>query len=194
MEKGIVSRLSIVGLILILAAGLLVGCSSGETDSPSTNTSEQHAEQQSEDEHDHDESSHEQEGHHDEEGHHEEMDHNDEDGHEHDHDHERAEHFEGKEAKTYDEAVSNMKSANNKLEERLAKDELSGEDFYKIHRMSYTMENALEVIREESDGDFADIAENLESVHLASEKRDAQTVREDGKQYLKKAKSILKNE
>ena len=187
MKKGIVKRLSIFGLSLVLTSGLLVGCSTGDTSSASAGASEQQAEHQSEREHaghDDAESEHENDGHHDEEGH--------EEGHE--HDHERADHFEGKKAETYDEAVSNMKQANARLEKLLSKDELASEDFFKIHRMSYTMENALAKIRKESDGDYKDVAENLESVHLASEKDDAETVREDGEEYLEGAQALLEDE
>jgi len=181
MTKHIVWRLFIFSLSLMFTSGLLVGCSGGNSNSPSAQTSDKQVEQQTETNH---EQSHEDtESKHEDEGHEQES--------EHDHDHERAEHFEGKEAKTYDEAVSNMKEANSRLEELLAKDELTGEDFYKIHRMSYTMENALKVIREESEGDFQDVAESLESVHLASEKRDAETVRQEGKNYLEGAKTMF---
>jgi hypothetical protein len=180
MLKSITRRLSIVGLSLVLTSGLLVGCGTGNTDSTSTQTSDQQVAKQSEMDHESNEGDHEDEAH--------------EDEHEHEHDHERADHFEGKEAETYDEAVSNMKTANNRLEELLAQDELAGSDFLKIHRMSYTMENALAVIREESDGDYEDVAESLEAVHLASEKRDAKTVRQEGQKYLDGANAMLEME
>ncbi|MFB6344349.1 MAG: DUF6746 family protein [bacterium] len=178
MKKGIVQRLCIVGLSLVLTTGLVAGCGNSNTDS---NGSNQQTEHQSETEHDHDHA----------DSKHEEKDHHDEDGHQPDHDRERADHFQGKKAETYDEAVANMKEANSKLKNLLAKDELSEQDFFQIHRMSYTMENALAKIKKESGKDYDDVAKNLESVHLASEKRKAQTVRQDGKKYLEGAKAIL---
>lgn len=190
MNSNIVRRLSIAGLSLVLTTGLLVGCSTGETDSRSANASEHHAEKQSgEHEHGHDQA----EAEHGDHGHHD-GDHHEEEGHEHGHEHNRAEHFEGKKAETYDEAVSNMSEANAKLEDLLAQDELGGTDFYKIHRMSYTMENALAKIREESDGNYEDVKQHLEAVHLASEKNDAETVRQDGQKYLEGARAMLEKE
>jgi hypothetical protein len=183
MVTSILRRLSIVGLSLVLTAGLMVGCGSGNADSSSAQNSDKQVEKQSEKEHEHghEESKHEEKGHHDEEG------------HEHGHDH-GADHFEGKKAETYDEAVSNMKEANSKLSDLLADGKVSGSEFFKIHRMSYTMENALAKIREESDRDYSDVAKNLESVHLASEKKDAETVLQEGKKYLEGAKAMLEKE
>lgn len=179
MTNSLIKRLSVFSLSLVLAVGLLVGCSSGDTGSEAS-TSEQQVAQQSEEDHEHDH----------EEGH-EESAHEDE---KHEHDHERMDHFEGKKAENYDEAVSNMTEATSRFEELLAKEELTGPDFMQIHRMSYTMENALKVLREESDGDYKDVAQSLESVHLASEKDDVETVRREGQNFLEGVQPLLDQE
>lgn len=181
MTKRVLRRLSLVGLGLVLTTGLLAGCGGDETDPASPQRPQQQVEKGSEKDPDPAESEHEEEGDHDEEG--------PEHGHEHGPDH-----FEGKKAETYEEAVSNMKEANGRLEDLLADGEVTGEEFYKIHRMSYTMENALAKIREESDGNYEDVAGSLEAVHLASEKRDPETVLREGRNYLEGARAMLEEE
>jgi hypothetical protein len=177
MMKGTFRRLFVVSLSFVLTMGLLVGCGSGNTNSSSANASDQQVEQQAEKE----------EGHEHEEGHEEG---HEEEGHEHGHNH-GPDHFEGKKAETYDEAVSNMTEANGKLEDILAKDEITEYDLRQVHKMSYTMENALAVIKKESDEDLSDVSKSLEAVHLASEDRDVETVRKEGQNYLDGSDDII---
>ena len=102
--------------------------------------------------------------------------------------HERAEHFEGKPAETLEEALNNFAQYNKKLRTLLKQDELSAKEMQKVHKLTYTLENALGKMDEEIDG----LEENLEAVHLASERADEETVRGKGEAYLSTARKIKK--
>ncbi|WP_070988537.1 DUF6746 family protein [Halofilum ochraceum] len=96
-------------------------------------------------------------------------------------------HYEGKKAETLEEAVTNLREYNGRLETVLEKEELSAEDHAQVHRLSYTLENALQRIEKELPG----IAADLESVHLASERQESETVRMDGENYLKQVDTLI---
>lgn len=96
------------------------------------------------------------------------------------------EHFKGKPAETLEQAVSNFKEYNQKLEQIL-KGELSPEAMNEVHQLTYTLENALGKINEE----FDTLAETLESIHLASERADANTVKASGQQYLDVSRQVI---
>lgn len=100
---------------------------------------------------------------------------------------ERPEHFEGKPAETLDQAVANFSEANGKLAAILEEDDLGQQDLHEVHRLTYTLENALEKIREDLD----DLAEVLEEIHLASETIDTETVRTRGDEYLETARRVV---
>jgi len=100
---------------------------------------------------------------------------------------ERVDHFEGEAAETLKQAVSNFSEYNTRLAEILDKDELTLDDHGHIHELTYTLENALGKISEELD----ELAETLESLHLASEHIDDETVRESGSEYLSTARKII---
>lgn len=70
----------------------------------------------------------------------------------------------------------------------LAKDSLEPTDMVKVHELTYTLENALEKLREELDG----LADVLEEVHVASEQMDANTVKSQGQKYLGTAQEIIR--
>jgi len=111
-----------------------------------------------------------------------------EEDHEHEHDDEdHAEHFEGKEAANLEEAVANLAEYNDRLKALLDQEELSAEDMNQIHKYSYTLENALQKVQEETQS----VAANLEEVHLASERMDEAIVREQGKVYLETTHTLL---
>ncbi len=112
-------------------------------------------------------------------------DHGGKDGHGHEHE-DRAEHFEGKPANNLDQALTNFREANSKLTELLAKDELSGADMAQVHKLSYTIENAMARLQKEMD----QMASDLEWVHKASERMDHKTVRAKGKNYLDAANKL----
>lgn len=101
---------------------------------------------------------------------------------------ERPEHFEGKPAETLEQAVKNFRATNEELAALLAREELDAKDLHEVHKLTYTLENALETIRENLDG----LAQTLEKVHLASETTDVETVKSRGSEYLETARTLVK--
>lgn len=102
-------------------------------------------------------------------------------------DEQRPEHFEGEPAETLEQALANFSEYNDKLAAILAKDELSPKDLYEVHQLTYTLENALDKIRNE----YEDLAETLEEVHVASEHNDTGTVKSSGKAYLDAGRQLV---
>ena len=100
---------------------------------------------------------------------------------------ERVDHYEGLPAETLEDAVKNFSEYNRKLEAVLDKGELTAEDLDTIHRLTYTLENALEKINEE----FSALADTLEEVHVASETTDYETVKTKGQKYLSVARQLI---
>ena len=120
--------------------------------------------------------------------------HGHEDHQEHKHDHgdhhgheDQPQHFQGKPAETDKQARKNLKEYNGKLKALLDKEKLSASDLGEIHRISYTLENAIAQL----DPEGKRIAEYLEEVHLASERADRDTVRKKGQAYLSASKGLL---
>ncbi|SNX58988.1 hypothetical protein SAMN06296273_0450 [Nitrosomonas ureae] len=101
---------------------------------------------------------------------------------------ERPDHFKGKSANTLKEAVINFSEHNAKLEEILTKENLTPEELYNVHQLTYTLEKALKKINEE----FVELAETLEKVHVASETADAETAKNQGLRYLETARQVIK--
>lgn len=101
---------------------------------------------------------------------------------------ESVEHFKGESAESLEEAVTNFKRYNQRLESLLKKDSMSADDVTKVHELTYTLENALAKINDELDK----LAVTLEEVHLASEKYDADAVREHGDDYMEVINTISK--
>lgn len=99
----------------------------------------------------------------------------------------RIEHFEGKPARTVTEALENFREANHRLAEIVAMDDPDTRAVYEVHQLTYTLENALEKIRDE----LEDLADVLEEVHLASERNDGETVKLRGSVYIDSAQQIL---
>ncbi|TVR82909.1 MAG: hypothetical protein EA405_05565 [Rhodospirillales bacterium] len=100
---------------------------------------------------------------------------------------ERVDHYKGLPAATLDHAVKNFSEYNRRLEIILDKNELTSDDLDTIHQLSYTLENALEKIREE----LSALAETLEEVHLASETGEADRVMAEGGAYLSVARKLI---
>lgn len=99
---------------------------------------------------------------------------------------EEVEHYEGQEAATLKEAVSNFSQYNQKLE-KILNEELTPEAMNEIHQLTYTLENALGKINKEFDG----LAETLEEIHLASERADTGSVASNGKTYLETSRTVI---
>jgi len=100
---------------------------------------------------------------------------------------ERVEHFKGKSAETLAEAVENFSTYNDKLAAIVEQESISPQDMLEVHRLTYTLENALGKLREEMKA----LAETLETVHLASERAQPDTVRSAGRNYLETARKIV---
>lgn len=101
-------------------------------------------------------------------------------------DDDRPEHFEGEGAKTLEQALVNLREYNAKLSTIIERDELTASDMAEIHKLSYTLENALERIEDEVD----ELADVLEKVHVASEEMDRETVRRQAPAYLTGSESL----
>jgi hypothetical protein len=96
-------------------------------------------------------------------------------------------HYEGRKADTLAEAVTNLREYNARLEKLLDQEELSAADLEKVHQLTYTLENALKRINTELGG----IAGDLETVHLASERQETDTVRSKGRAYLEQVDTLI---
>ncbi len=98
----------------------------------------------------------------------------------------RVEHFEGLPAPTMDDAVKNLTEYNAKLRHILNQEQIVGADLANVHKLTYTLENALAKITAE----LTELAETLEAVHLASESGDIETVKTKGAEFLSVAETI----
>ncbi len=99
----------------------------------------------------------------------------------------RPDHFQGKPSETMEQAFQNLAQYNKEME-ALLKGELSNKDMLEIHKLSYTLENALERIRKE----VVILAADLEHIHVASENMDKKTIKEKSPEYLRRSKLLLK--
>ncbi|MEE4639037.1 MAG: DUF6746 family protein [Wenzhouxiangella sp.] len=102
-------------------------------------------------------------------------------------DDDRPDHFEGEPSRTLEEALQNFSEANARLAEIVGQDNPDTQAVFEVHQLTYTLENALEKIRDEME----DLAEVLEEVHLASERNDGETVTARGRVYVETAGKIL---
>lgn len=100
---------------------------------------------------------------------------------------ERIDHYDAREAASLEEAVANFSTYNDRLAGILDKGDLSDSDLESVHELTYTLENALERIREDLD----DLAETLEALHVVSEEHDAAATRRHGADYLKAARTVI---
>ncbi len=99
----------------------------------------------------------------------------------------RPDHYQAKEAETVEQALANLHEYNARLASLVEKDELTPEELNQVHLLTYTLENALEKLREEHET----LAEVLEEVHVASESVDADTVRRSGRDYLERVQKLI---
>ena len=94
----------------------------------------------------------------------------------------RPDHYEG------EPSLANLADYSARLEAILARDELGPEDTDEMHRLTYTLENALDRIDSEVDA----LEEALEEVHVASERYQVATVRTQGRRFLDGAAPLAK--
>lgn len=100
---------------------------------------------------------------------------------------ERIDHFEGATPHTVEEAKALLSEYNKRLATLLASDPLTVADLGQIHKLTYTLENALNKIRQEYDA----LAETLETLHQASETAKIEETKELGKQYLESSHQLV---
>ncbi|MFY3774913.1 MULTISPECIES: DUF6746 family protein [Marinobacter] len=96
------------------------------------------------------------------------------------------EHFKGEPAKSLEQAVNNFSEYNSKLEQVLD-GELTPEAMGEVHKLTYTLENALGKINAEFDA----LAATLETIHVASEHADPDTVKINGEKFLSVSRKVI---
>lgn len=97
-------------------------------------------------------------------------------------------HFQGKPAETVEEALAILHEQNPRLEALVERDTLTSQEVVvEVHQLTYTLENALEVLADEHER----VAELLEEVHVASEANDAATVKRSGREYLERLQKLI---
>ncbi|PKM04711.1 MAG: hypothetical protein CVV16_04130 [Gammaproteobacteria bacterium HGW-Gammaproteobacteria-6] len=96
------------------------------------------------------------------------------------------EHYQGASADTLEQALANVEEYNKRLA-TLLQGELDNTALTEVHELTYTLENALEKIRDEG----AVLAARLEDVHKASERYDAVVVKQQGDIYLDTSRALL---
>lgn len=99
----------------------------------------------------------------------------------------RISHFQALPSESLEQAVTNLASHNQELKALVEKPELTNEDMVKIHELTYTLENALERLRE----DIESTADVLEEVHLGSETMDRNRVRDNAQRYLEVMRTLF---
>lgn len=96
-------------------------------------------------------------------------------------------HFHGKQIDSIDDAMKTLETYNKRLQKSVSAENLSAADMSTVHELTYTLENALEKI-EEALGNLADA---LEEVHQASEKADAEKVKEASTSYFELTETLF---
>lgn len=100
---------------------------------------------------------------------------------------ERPDHFKGKTVETIEQAKTNITEYNRQMAKILAADKVSVKDMLQIHKITYTLENALQHIDEQ----IEKLQEELEEIHLASERNDSKTIRRVAPGYLSTSKQLF---
>ncbi len=100
---------------------------------------------------------------------------------------ERVDHFKGLPSPDLATAVKNFTEYNDLLAEQLS-GEITPVTMAEVHRLTYTIEAALEKISDE----LEELAETLEEIHIASETVEPETMTAKGKEYLKVTEELKK--
>lgn len=100
---------------------------------------------------------------------------------------ERPDHYQAEQAETLEQALANLHEYNANLASLMEKEGLTPEEVNQVHLLTYTLENALERLRD----DLERLVEVLEEVHVASEFLDADTVQRSGREYLERAQKLI---
>ena len=99
----------------------------------------------------------------------------------------RIPHHKAKPSETLEQAVDNFASYNSRLAAIMRKKTLDADDIVAIHEITYTLELALGKINDE----FDELAETLESLHVATEKADFDGTQRYGAEYLDTARKVI---
>jgi uncharacterized protein HemX len=99
----------------------------------------------------------------------------------------RLEHFKGKSTETIKQARANLSEYHRQLVDVLAESRLSPSGMAEIHKITYTLENALKHMA----GEIRSLQEQLEKIHLASERNDSDILRAIAPDYLATAGQIF---
>lgn len=100
---------------------------------------------------------------------------------------ERVEHYSGEKAETLTEAIANLRDYRQELAAIVEGDDFGSERLHTVHEITYSLENALQTVNSE----LQKLAETLESVHLASERGETETVARDGAMFIEKTGVLL---
>lgn len=98
----------------------------------------------------------------------------------------RPAHFKGETVSSWAQAQDNLSKYNKELADILAQDKLTPQDGAKVHELTYSLENALEYMEDT----IEKLAEQLEEVHVASEKNELDTIKNKGTVYLENVKVL----
>lgn len=102
-------------------------------------------------------------------------------------DDDRVEHYRGEPANSLSEALANLAEYNEQLRAIVDQGELSGDDFHQIHQLTYTLENALGRL----DDELEEMEEDLETIHIASERGEAGRIQEAAPAYFRRGDELL---
>lgn len=100
---------------------------------------------------------------------------------------EKYNHFPALDSADINAAFCNIRSYNKKLAAITSKPELTAEDMVKIHELTYTLENAVNFLKQS----LAQVSIDLEDVHKASERLDATVIKSSGEKYLKPTTTMV---
>lgn len=89
-------------------------------------------------------------------------------------------HFPALDSTDINTALCNIQSYNEKLAAITSKPELTTLDMLTVHELTYTLENAVNYLKES----LTQISIDLEDVHKASERLDATVIKSSGEKYL----------
>lgn len=99
----------------------------------------------------------------------------------------RPEHYSGEKVETLEGALENLREYSGRLASIVQGDDFGADRLQSVHEITYSLENALERIEKE----LEQLAETLESVHIASEHGDTDTVSRDTAVFIEKTRVLL---
>lgn len=103
---------------------------------------------------------------------------------------EKYNHFPSLKSEDINTALCNIKNYNEKLAVITSKTELSAEDMVKVHELTYTLENAVNFLRET----LKQVSVDLEEVHKASERLEPKIIKSAGESYLSPTTTLVMSE